>query len=198
MEEVTKKRRGRPRKNPVVETVSNVQIVDDSVEEQVSVVNEEPITQIVNDVVPETINECTEEQLENNVVESFEEPNAPSHDVEHQDPQVYYDNLKIEIFDKINKSENFDFGDIHYTCHNYKIGDKVWVPVSLVKNVGSIFGTIKAIQLYEPKKFTVASVSITNHVSYTFKETHKVIASEKYVFSNEFECSEKCKYLMSK
>ena len=88
--------------------------------------------------------------------------------------------------------------DMYYTAHKYKIGDVVWVPVNAVRNIGSVFGTIKATQMYTPQKMTISCVVFTNHIMYKFKQSTKLVLAENYVFKDQSDCLKLCNKLMER
>lgn len=98
-----------------------------------------------------------------------------------------------KITNSINNKESFDFNGRHWTPHKYKIGDVVYVPVDEQVTNDSMYDPIKVVLRKVPKKLTVATVSITNKVCYTFRETSKILAHERFVCDTEAECAEICK-----
>ena len=102
---------------------------------------------------------------------------------------------EISIVESKKDKEYIDQNGLIWTPHKYKIGDVVWVPQDEQIIKSTIFDPIRTEQQKVPKKLTIATVLITNKVSYTFKETSKVIVFEGYVSSNYEDCLKLCEEL---
>lgn len=84
-----------------------------------------------------------------------------------------------------------------YTPHLYNIGDKVWIPYDdIVSYAKGIYDRIRVQQQYVPKQVTVRECVVTNHVSYRFNESTKLVISEKFVYNNKEDCLRECERLM--
>lgn len=145
---------------------------------------------------------------ESNVIDEIEKMTDKSDTTESAEKNIVYataNKIHVEsdlvpvpasesaISDNLQLKQSFDFNGVHWTPHKYKIGDMVWVPVDEQVTNDSMYDPIKVVLKKVPKKFTVATVSITNKVCYTFKETSKIIAHEKFVCDTKEQCEEICK-----
>jgi hypothetical protein len=99
------------------------------------------------------------------------------------------------VEDILHLRKSFEYEGVTWTPHKYNIGDCVYVPVDRVVNNAEMFSPINAVLCKIPKKLTVASVVYTNRVSYTFKETSKIVAAENYVCKDEQTCILLCEEL---
>jgi hypothetical protein len=179
MSEQIKKRRGRPSKQAV--NLSGDLIVDNNT------VASDPINLVEGFVnTPNELYTTTSEgvlEQSDNSENISEELNCSETD------------KAVTLCDKIAAKKTFENDNITWTPHKFNIGDTVWVPQEEVLNTADMFSFIKASLQFVPKKFTVATVVFTNKVSYTFKETSKVIASENYVCKSLEQCAKLCSEL---
>ena len=191
MNETIKKRRGRPPKK--VNLIEGDLLVSNVVEEPLTPVtsNENSLLdnsiQNESDISTDASTVCDNNQ-DNTVL--VEDTGIVNENISHE-----YDDCCSTIEDFIHCKQTFIYDGITWTPHKYNIGDVVWVPQDEVVNVSDAFSSINAILISVPKKFTVASVVYTNKVSYTFKESSKIIASENFVCATEEQCKLLCKEL---
>ena len=191
MSEQIKKKRGRPPKQLIIS--HGDLIIDDATpsslvqeSKQDILENEEQVvtTDDLKTVEPQQVSITTELNKDSEEKDSDElSPAQPEQDG------------CSTLLDFINNKETFKYDSITWTPHKFNIGDTVWVPQEEVLNTSDMFSFIKASLQFVPKKFTVATVVFTNKVSYTFKETSKVIASENYVCESLEQCAKLCSEL---
>ncbi len=192
MEIIEKKKRGRPSKkilnisgDLLLETAQTNEVETD-VQDKESQNESNTETQKIDTTpqnTPQTTSETTSETTLETTSETTLETEQSNADKE------------TTLEDFILAEQTFKYNNITWTPHKYNIGDKVYVPVDEVVNISEMYAPIRAVLRKVPKKLTVGSVVYTNRVSYTFRETSKIIASENYVCATEEACLELCKEL---
>ena len=178
MEETVVKKRGRPSKQLQTEQQTKV---NTETEISAEVINETEDTTTNKEAVNTNENVTTAQQVV---------------DCDNTTPEIQEESDGCGCLeDFINQQTTFEHNGITWTPHRYNIGDVVYVPVDQVVNNGGMFSPINAVLTKVPKRLTVASVVYTNRVSYTFKETSKIVASENFVCKTEEQCILLCKEL---
>lgn len=81
---------------------------------------------------------------------------------------------------------------VHTISFKHVIGDKVWVPEMQQVQPENVYGIIGPQYKRVPTLKTVATVVFTNKISYTFKESHKLVVAEQYVCDTQEECEKIC------
>ena len=80
----------------------------------------------------------------------------------------------------------------HTISFKHVIGDKVWVPEMQQVQPENVYGIIGPQYKRVPTLKTVATVVFTNKISYTFKESHKLVVAEQYVCDTQEDCEKIC------